>query len=277
MSIGDRAGIAGLIMAFIGIALPLLFPDKKWIGWVCFGVGALLGIAWLVFELKNALGGTRASLVLTICGGALIGAITSGIIWSSIPHSSAITPARPVVALVLNALYVGIRNMPERAGVPTWNDKPWDEDDYADVRLTITNALNLPLQNLDLDISVTEGDPKAGIAGIAQLTNVTGVEFRKPPFQVPEPALRLKGDDGKSYNLPILGLSFLEEHRIVSDYRMFCPRLGQKDIIRLILATIHVGDHNRPPERLKITGTYVTESTEGRINGQVSEIIATTR
>jgi hypothetical protein len=193
------------------------------------------------------------------------------------PWSNLLPKRQPVAALILHAVYVGIRNMPERNGVPTWNDKPWDEGDYADVRLTITNALDLPLQNLDLDINVTDGDPKAGIAGIAQLTNISSVEFRKPPFQVPEPALRLRGDDGKSYNLPWPGIDFLEEHRIVSNYGLFCPRLGHNGIIRLILATIHGGDHNRPPDRLKINGTYVTESAKGRINGRISETIATTK
>jgi hypothetical protein len=35
MSLGDRLGWAGLIMAFLGIALAFLWPDKKWIGWLC--------------------------------------------------------------------------------------------------------------------------------------------------------------------------------------------------------------------------------------------------
>jgi len=180
-------------------------------------------------------------------------------------------PAQPVVVLTFHALYVAVRNMPERARVPTWNDAPWDEDDYADVRLTITNALDLPLQSLDLDISVTEGDPKTGIAGIAQLTNVSGVEFSKTPFQTP--TLRVRGDDGKSYNIPTDIGGFLNQHRVVSHYGMFCPRLGRNGIIGLILATIHVGDHNRPPDRIKITGTYLTESNAGRITRQISQVI----
>jgi hypothetical protein len=101
------------------------------------------------------------------------------------------------------------------------------------------------------------------------------VEFRKPPIQMPD--LRLRGNDGKSYNLPMPGISFLEGHRIVAACRMFCPRLEQRDIIRLILATVHVGDHNIPPKQLKITGTSVTESAEGRINRQISETIPITQ
>jgi hypothetical protein len=94
-------------------------------------------------------------------------------------------------ALVFHAMYVGVGNMPERAGVVTLNDKPWDKDAHADVRLTITNDLDLALQDLDINIDVAEGDPKVVIAGIAQLTKVSGLEFQKPTFK--SPAVRLKG------------------------------------------------------------------------------------
>ncbi len=177
------------------------------------------------------------------------------------------------LGLSFRAFWAEPGNMPERSQVKNiWNGKPWDEHDYADVRLTITSTVDLALQDVDLDISVAKEDPKTGIAGIAQLTNVSGVEFHKPPF-VPEPVLRVQGQDGKSHNLPIPGFSFLEEHRIVPDYRVFCPRLAQRDTIRLILATICLGQPGTPPSRLRITGSYVTESSAGRTTAQVNEVV----
>lgn len=53
MSIGDRLGIAGLILGLIGIALMYLWPNKKWIGWVALISAMALGVAWSVAELTN--------------------------------------------------------------------------------------------------------------------------------------------------------------------------------------------------------------------------------
>lgn len=175
-------------------------------------------------------------------------------------------------ALSFQAFWVGIGNLPERSKVTnTWDGKPWDEHDYADVRLTITNGLDLALQNVDLDINVATEEP-TGIAGIGQLTNINGIEFRKPALNIREPTLQLQDkSDGKWYNLPLS--PFFDEHRIVPDYRIFCPRLAQRDIIRLILATIHLEQRGKPPKKLRITGSYVTESGQGRTTGQVNEVV----
>jgi hypothetical protein len=178
--------------------------------------------------------------------------------------------------LALQAYRVGLGNMPERSRVTnTWNGQPWDESDFADVRLKITNNIGLALQDIDLDITFTEDDPEAGIAGIGQLTDISGIEFRKTPLNMPEPAFKLRGTDGKSYNLPLN--PFMEEHRVVRDYRMFCPRLAQRDIIRLIIAAICLNHPKKPPSRLKITGTYVTESSAGRMTVQVNEVVMVTQ
>jgi hypothetical protein len=52
MSFGDWIGIAGLAMAFVGIGIPIVFPNKRWIGWTFLGVGGalvLFCVALLVF------------------------------------------------------------------------------------------------------------------------------------------------------------------------------------------------------------------------------------
>ena len=84
-------------------------------------------------------------------------------------------------AISFRAMAVGIGNMPERKKLTeTWDGKPWDEDHYEDVRLSIDNNLALPLEQLDLSVSVTEGDKDMRIAAIGELNGVNGVQFRVP-------------------------------------------------------------------------------------------------
>lgn len=52
MSFGDRLGLAGLIVALLGIAAFYLCPTKKWIGWLCFAAASFLGIAWVWYEFR---------------------------------------------------------------------------------------------------------------------------------------------------------------------------------------------------------------------------------
>ena len=173
--------------------------------------------------------------------------------------------------LAYGATFVGIANMPERQHVKTWNEKPWDESNYSDVRLTIGNTHDFPLENLDLEISVSEGDKEQLIAGIDQLSAVSGVEFRRP--SVPQtPPVRLRGRDGNTYNLPID--SMLDKTHFPSpSYKMFCPRLLAKDGLRLIIAAAFTGRIKRPPERLRISGSYETAPSEGSKRVQVDKIV----
>jgi hypothetical protein len=53
MPLGDRLGIAGLISAFIGIGITILWPTVRWIGWIAIVVAIGLVICWSVLELKR--------------------------------------------------------------------------------------------------------------------------------------------------------------------------------------------------------------------------------
>jgi hypothetical protein len=83
MSLGDRLGSAGLIVALFGIAAMYLWPDKKWIGWLCLVVAALLCVYWLRIELNSTrvfFTATRTwlrayKLIVIIACGTLGGAI----------------------------------------------------------------------------------------------------------------------------------------------------------------------------------------------------------
>src|SRR5437588_12225149 len=84
MSFGDRVGIAGLAMALIGIAVAILWPDKKWIGYVALGLSVVLVTGWIVFEVKERLGTGWGSLGLSIIAGAIFGGVAAALIWHNL-------------------------------------------------------------------------------------------------------------------------------------------------------------------------------------------------
>ena len=53
MQLGDRLGWASLVMTFIGIGTAILWPAKRWIGWICLVCALALGIVWGYLELKD--------------------------------------------------------------------------------------------------------------------------------------------------------------------------------------------------------------------------------
>jgi hypothetical protein len=51
MSVDGRVGLAGLIVALLGIAAFYLWPDKKWIGWLALSGAAAFILVWAWLEL----------------------------------------------------------------------------------------------------------------------------------------------------------------------------------------------------------------------------------
>src|SRR2546430_3092247 len=49
-SLGDRLGLAGVVLALAGIAVPILWPEKKWIGWLSLASAMVLIGAWVWME-----------------------------------------------------------------------------------------------------------------------------------------------------------------------------------------------------------------------------------
>jgi hypothetical protein len=78
MSFGDRLGLAGLVMALVAIAVSILWPSKKWIGWLSLSVAVILMLSWGWTEGKSyALGWYRSdpiisTFVIFLCGGLLV-------------------------------------------------------------------------------------------------------------------------------------------------------------------------------------------------------------
>jgi hypothetical protein len=53
MTIDTRIGLAGLIVAFLGIAITVFCPDKRWVGGICLVAAGVLLIGWGVREITH--------------------------------------------------------------------------------------------------------------------------------------------------------------------------------------------------------------------------------
>ena len=84
MSRDSRIGIGGLVLAFLGIALPQLWPDQKWLGGICLACAAYFLLWWLALEFKS-----RMNITLFIVVGAVVGGLVALLIWRSVPSGNA--------------------------------------------------------------------------------------------------------------------------------------------------------------------------------------------
>lgn len=53
MELGDRLGIVGLILALVGLAVTILWPTKRWIGYVSLTGAGILLLWWVGIELHE--------------------------------------------------------------------------------------------------------------------------------------------------------------------------------------------------------------------------------
>jgi len=93
MSLGDRLGFAGLLVAVIGVALVYLWPDKRWIGWLSLGIAAILAAGWATLEIREKFGSTSASFWGSVLIGAIFGGGAAGLIWQSITSAQRQVPS----------------------------------------------------------------------------------------------------------------------------------------------------------------------------------------
>jgi hypothetical protein len=55
MEFSDRLGWVALIMAFVGLAITILWPTKRWIGWLSLSLAVVLGAVWGWLEFRAPL------------------------------------------------------------------------------------------------------------------------------------------------------------------------------------------------------------------------------
>ena len=154
MSLGDRFGIAGLIVAFFAVAAFYLWPDKKIIGWVSLAISVGLAVVWIYMETRNALqaaylaspGWTTATVALA--GGLLsawLFSLVAPTIFKPPQNNGAFTgslaqisfgnvpPKNDLVALLVMA----ISNAGTPAAIQGWRVaiKPLGVGDWVDLKL----------------------------------------------------------------------------------------------------------------------------------------------
>jgi hypothetical protein len=74
MGFGERLGVAGIILAFFGIAAPILWPDKKWIGYASLlcAIGLLFAWGWVEFSAAKLDWRLVVGVVLLLAGFYLV-------------------------------------------------------------------------------------------------------------------------------------------------------------------------------------------------------------
>jgi hypothetical protein len=53
MALADRLGMVAVFLGLLAIAIPILWPDKKWVGWLCLGMAGAFLVYWLFLEIKS--------------------------------------------------------------------------------------------------------------------------------------------------------------------------------------------------------------------------------
>jgi hypothetical protein len=122
LDLGSRLGLAGVALALFSIAAFYLWPDKKWIGWVCLVAAALLLLVWGVEEAKQVFSG-RTSLAISIAIGCVLGGGIGAIAWKSIPRESKQDKQGLASAAHTPSLESGSPASPKAASVTTEAEK----------------------------------------------------------------------------------------------------------------------------------------------------------
>jgi hypothetical protein len=138
--------------------------------------------------------------------------------------------------------------------------------EFTDVRVTISNILDVPVEKLDLLVGFD-----IHIAGMGQLgTAVQGVSASPGNASVDVISLKGLDPDGKPMQIPAVpaGPGF------VPVYHIMCQRLSARGQIKLVVATIALNSFaggmpaklfadKRPPKLIRIGGSYETGPVDG--------------
>jgi hypothetical protein len=187
LDLSSRLGLLGVVLALFSIAAFYMWPDKKWIGWMCLIFAGGLVLAWGVIEVKEKIENQAISLVVSVIGGCIVGGLLAALIWNSYRGVQAESDAGGVQLSVtcdtvgLPMLYTGdlwILDTVMFSGLgrlSSSHEVPWPEDGVKGLgyRCTVKNYGTSPAFGVSLSLEVTvfnwiktgpaswgDGDPK---------------------------------------------------------------------------------------------------------------------
>ncbi len=264
--------------SFIGIGfngLSMSPPETK-IAAHLFSIGFPLLLIKLCTFAAFEIPGTRLQKIAIIATACVA---TGGAWYKSVAFADSKIPRNGPEVLAFDSLIASLGNMPERKSASnTWDGKPWNDDVYTDVRLTIENKSNYRVENVDLTVATPgeDSDPNRILIGaIDQVTHLPGVEFPKPPPV--DMNLRLRGKDNEVYNFPVgsdtilpTGWGALPRPAV----KVFMSKLVEQQKAKLIIGTLSAGAPRKvAPRHLKISGTYDVVESERRERTTISRVI----
>jgi hypothetical protein len=224
MSVELRLGIFGGVMALAGIAITVLWPDKKWIGWACLMFAAALAIWWLALEIKSYPYGQ----LLTIAAGAVIGGGVAAIIWDGAMSSS----EKPQPKLEKSTTESSAQEGASAAATPTIPEQP------APTLKTAFPPTGTPSPSIDgLYLSLKRLLPEESIMFLKEPLD-SGQEFYR--FQV-----RNNGSDLSDVTIALDLPALLAKQPILID-RTGADNLALKAAFSAYVRTIP----GKPPERI---------------------------
>lgn len=73
--------VVGVVMALAGLGVQILWPDKKWIGWICIGMAIVVMAGWVLYESRRIIGYGWVTLTIFVLVGAVAGGCLGGLVW----------------------------------------------------------------------------------------------------------------------------------------------------------------------------------------------------
>jgi hypothetical protein len=137
----DRLGLAGVLLALISLAATILWPEKKWIGWLSLSCAVILLVGWAWMEFGSDLPRLRANYpILSTIGVFLIGGCLAVSLW-----------------MLVQPGHVASSEL-SLATVPACYVFPHSQVINGQLVLMIANQTKTPVDDLDFDITVTYSD-----------------------------------------------------------------------------------------------------------------------
>lgn len=239
-----------------GLGVLSMSPPNVKLAYGCFTVGYAFLLFRVIWWALKECTDTQPQKFLFVF-------IAGGVITAAWYASMFLAQSRLPITLDLtfDSFTAGVGNLPERARTSTVDGEPWDDKNYADIRLKVDNP-TAKIRNLDLNLRLVgeHDDPKElpyRITAIGQTTEIKNIEFIVP--QMPELAIQLRDANNETDIAPLVfhldkGWSILPPPSI----RVVVPQLLDGQYLTLIIGTVLSKPghpENEAPPYLEVSGT----------------------